>query len=76
MNRITEYAAANPAESRLSSAPVALMAITATRNIWRPVSARWTRSSVSKRVENVVCPSHAHQMRAKRNEKRSRPGSE
>jgi len=51
-------------------------AMTAARNTWSAVSARCRRSSVSNRVEKVVCPSQAHQIIRKRRENRSSPAVE
>ena len=61
-NRTAAYAAANPADDRLSSASFAFAAIAATANIWTSVNPRCTASSVSNRVENTVWPVHAHQI--------------
>ncbi len=53
----------NPADERLSRASFALAAMIATTNICTSVSTRCTPSSVSKRVENIVWPVQAHQIR-------------
>jgi hypothetical protein len=64
-SRTAAYAAAKPADDRLSRASLALAAITATANICSSVNPRCTTSSVSNLVEKIVWPVHAHQIRMK-----------
>ena len=67
-NRTAAYAAAKPAEDRLSSASFAFAAITATANIWTRVRPRSITSSgiKARRKDGVASPGAPNQQKERR----------